>query len=155
MTAKPFVIDDYVRWSEVDAAGIIFYGSYVRFFELAETELFRSVGLPYSIVFDKYDLYLPRVQVHTDFHYPARLDDHLRVAAYFGRIGTKSITLNIDVIHLDQQCLAADGHLVLVATDRKAIKSKPLPPDLVAKLKPYTLSKREARAYLGVAGVSE
>ena len=155
MTAKPFVIDDYVRWSEVDAAGIIFYGSYVRFFELAETELFRSVGLPYSIVFDKYDLYLPRVQVHSDFHYPARLDDHLRVAAYFGRIGTKSITLNIDVIHLGQQCLAADAHLVLVATDRKAIKSKPLPPDLVAKLKPYTLSKREARAYLGLAGVSE
>lgn len=150
--AKPFVIDEYVRWSEVDAAGIIFYGSYVRFFELAETELFRSVGLPYSIVFDKYDLYLPRVQVHSEFHYPARLDDQLRVAAYFGRIGTKSITLNIDVIHLGQQRLAAEGHLVLVATDRQALKSKPLPTDLVATLKPYTLSKREAREYLRVPG---
>jgi YbgC/YbaW family acyl-CoA thioester hydrolase len=152
MTAKPFVIDEYVRWSEVDAAGIIFYGSYVRFFELAETELFRSVGLPYSIVFDKYDLYLPRVQVHSEFHYPARLDDHLRVAAYFGRIGTKSITLNVDVIHLGRHCLAADGHLVLVATDRKALKSKPLPPELVATLAPYTMSKRAARAYLQVSG---
>jgi hypothetical protein len=41
MSPSPFVIEEYVRWSDVDFAGIIFYGSYVRFFELAETE--RSV----------------------------------------------------------------------------------------------------------------
>ena len=45
MTRKLFTIDEYVRWSDVDPAGIIFYGAYVRFFEIAETELFRSAGL--------------------------------------------------------------------------------------------------------------
>ncbi|NNF26255.1 MAG: 4-hydroxybenzoyl-CoA thioesterase, partial [Gemmatimonadetes bacterium] len=29
----PFIIDEYVRWADVDHAGIIFYGAYVRFFE--------------------------------------------------------------------------------------------------------------------------
>src|SRR5216683_47329 len=33
---QPFVIEEYVRWSDVDFAGIIFYGSYVRLFEIAE-----------------------------------------------------------------------------------------------------------------------
>ena len=42
MSHKPFTIDEYVRWSDVDQAGIIFYGAYVRFFEIAETELFRA-----------------------------------------------------------------------------------------------------------------
>ncbi|HXE56814.1 MAG TPA: thioesterase family protein, partial [Gemmatimonadales bacterium] len=151
MSKKPFIIDEYVRWSDVDMAGIIFYGSYVRFFELAETELFRAAGLPYSILFDTFDIYLPRVAVHTEFHHPARLDDHLRVAAYFGRIGTKSITLNFDFLDISAGKLAAHGHLVLVCTDRKSLQSRPLPEGLVEKLRPFAMSVEEARAYLGVA----
>ena len=50
---KKFTIEERVRWGDVDAAGIIFYGSYIRFFEIAETELFRAVGLPYGVVFDE------------------------------------------------------------------------------------------------------
>src|SRR2546425_3650192 len=44
MPPTPYIIEEYVRWSDVDFAGIIFYGSYVRFFEIAETELFRACG---------------------------------------------------------------------------------------------------------------
>ena len=32
-----FTIEERVRWGDVDAASIIFYGSYIRFFEIAET----------------------------------------------------------------------------------------------------------------------
>jgi acyl-CoA thioester hydrolase len=115
---SPFVVEEYVRWSDVDAAGIIFYGSYVRLFELAEMELFRAAGLPFSSVFETYDIYLPRVQVHTEFHYPVRLDDRLKVAAYVSRIGTKSITMSFDVVHVATGKLGAHGHLVLVCTTR-------------------------------------
>ena len=47
---RPFVIEEYVRWSDVDFAGIIFYGSYVRLFEIAETEMFRHCGLPAGLI---------------------------------------------------------------------------------------------------------
>lgn len=151
MEPRPFIIEEYVRWSDVDMAGIIFYGSYVRFFELAETELFRAAGLPYSTLFQSFDIFLPRVQVHTEFHYPPRLDDHLKVAAYFGRIGHKSLTMNFDVIHLATSRLSAHGHLVLVCTDRTALKSRVLPPELVDKLRPFALSVEAARAQLGLS----
>ena len=150
MTALPFLIEERVRWSDVDAAGIIFYGAYVRFFELAETELFRSVGLSYGLMFDQYDMYLPRVQVHTDFHYPARLDDTLEVAAFVERVGQRSITMHFDVIHQGLRRLTADGHLVLVATDRERIASRPLPEDFVQRLVPHTLSVAEARGFIGL-----
>ena len=94
MNRGPFTVDEYVRWSDVDKAGIIFYGAYVRFFEIAETELFRSAGVPYSEVFDRFNIWLPRVNLTCDFSYPARLDDRLRVAAYFTRFGTSSIGIN-------------------------------------------------------------
>ena len=145
-----FTIDERVRWSAVDKAGIIFYGAYVRFFELAEMELFRSAGVPYGDVFDRWDMWLPRVHLESDFHYPSRLDDKLRVAAYFTRFGTSSLQINFDVLHLDARQLAVTGHEILVCTTRDTLESKPLPPDLVALLEPYCLTVDEARAELGV-----
>lgn len=150
MTPTPFVIDEYVRWSDVDFAGIIFYGAYVRFFEIAETEMFRHCGLAYAQVFDRYDVFLPRKAVHAEFHWPARLDDRLRVAAYIGRVGTKSMTLNFDVLPNDRPELAAEGWQVLVCVDRKSLRPKALPAGLLTALQPHTLTTPAARAALGV-----
>jgi acyl-CoA thioester hydrolase len=151
--ASPFIIEEYVRWSDVDFAGIIFYGSYVRFFEIAETELFRHCGLAYADMFDRYDIFLPRKVVHSEFYWPARLDDRLRVASYVGRIGTKSMTLNFDVLRDDAPApaLGAAGWMVLVCVDRKRLNPRPLPAGLVQALVPHTLSLEAARAVLGVA----
>ncbi len=150
MSPEPFVVDEYVRWSDVDKAGIIFYGAYVRFFEIAETELFRTAGLPYGEVFERFDIWLPRVHLECDFRYPPRLDDHLRVAAYFTRFGTSSITINFDVLHIEAHKLAAVGHEVLVCTSRTSLAAKPLPDELRALLEPYTLSKDAARRCMAI-----
>jgi acyl-CoA thioester hydrolase len=148
MTAKPFIIDEYVRWSDVDNAGIIFYGAYVRFFEIAETELFRAAGVPHGEVFDRFDMWLPRVHLECDFMYPARLDDQLRVAAYISRYGNSSIQMNFDVLHLQSQEIAAAGHEVLVVTDRSTMKSRAVPDELKASLEPFCSSAEEARSDL-------
>lgn len=128
-----FVIDEYVRWSDVDAAGIVCYGAFVRFVEAAETELFRAAGMPYSKIYDTYECWLPRVHFSGDFRTPARLDEKLRVAAFVKTLGTTSITLGIAV---DNQAGArvADFTLVLVCTDRTTLAKKPLPPELRAAL---------------------
>jgi len=146
----PFVIEEYVRWSDVDFAGIIFYGSYVRLFEIAETEMFRHCGLAYARMFDEYDVFLPRKAVHSEFYWPARLDDRLRIAAYVGKVGTKSLTLHFDVLRADTPELAAAGWMVLVCVDRKKLKPIPLPAGLIRALAPHTLSPDTARTSLGV-----
>ena len=148
MESGPFTIDEHVRWSDVDYAGIIFYGAYVRFFEIAETELFRAAGLPYSEVFDRFDMWLPRVHLACDFKYPARLDDRLRVAAYFTRFGNTSVHIRFDVLHLGAKALAATGSEVLVCTDRSTLRPRPLPADLRRVLERYSLEEADARAQL-------
>lgn len=147
----PFVIEEYVRWSDVDFAGIIFYGSYVRLFEIAETEMFRHCGLAYNRMFDDYDIFLPRKAVHSEFFWPARLDDRLRIAAYVGKVGTKSLTLHFDVLRADTAALGAAGWMVLVCVDRQRLKPRPLPAGLIQALAPHTLSPESARSALGVA----
>lgn len=149
---QPFVVDEYVRWSDVDRAGIIFYGSYVRFFEIAETEMFRELGIPYGEVFDSFGVWFPRVHLESDFMYPARLDDRLRVAAYFTSFGRSSFTIAFDVWHVGAERLAAAGHEVLVCTDQASLRPIPLPGELSDLLKGYLLTVDQARAFLASSG---
>jgi acyl-CoA thioester hydrolase len=133
-----FRIEDRVRWGDVDAARIIFYGAYIRFFEIAETEMFRAVGLPYGEVFDELDVWLPRAHLECDFRQAAQLDDLLEVSIYVGRIGTKSLRLNFEVRRKGVEEIVAEAHFVLVAVRRGTFESVPVPEELKHRLAPYT-----------------
>ena len=140
---QKFTIEERVRWGDVDAAGIIFYGSYIRFFEIAETELFRAAGLPYGVVFDELNIWLPRVHLECDFHRAAQLDDLLEVSVWVGKIGTTSLRLNFEVRRKDrdgkiEEKLIATAHFVLVATRRDNLRPVPVPEELRRALEPYT-----------------
>ncbi|MGH9880435.1 MAG: acyl-CoA thioesterase [Pyrinomonadaceae bacterium] len=147
MTTEPehskFTIEERVRWGDVDAARIIFYGAYIRFFEFAETELFRAVGLPYSVIFDELDIWLPRVHLECDFHRAAQLDDLLEVSVYVGRIGNKSMRLNFEVRRKGESPLIADAHFVLAAVKRDNFETVPVPETLRTRLAPYTKTTDE------------
>jgi len=150
---QPFSVDEYVRWSDVDFAGIIFYGAYVRFFEIAETELFRHAGIPYGEVFDRFDCWLPRAHLSCDFSYPARLDDQLRVAVYISHFGRSSMRIHFDVIHRGAGVLAASGQEVLVCTDRESLRPRAIPLEFRDQLEPYHMTLEEARQALDIQEV--
>ena len=139
-----FRIEERVRWGDVDAARIIFYGAYIRFFEIAETELFRAVGLPYGRAFDELDVWLPRAHLECDFRRAAQLDDLLEVAVYVGHVGTKSLRLNFEVRRKGAEQLVAEAHFVLVAVRRDTFDSVPVPEELKRRLAPYTKPERAA-----------
>ena len=146
----PFLIEEYVRWSDVDYAGIIFYGAYVRFFEIAETELFRACGLAFGDAFDRHGIFLPRRAIHAEFFVPAKLDDRLSVATYIAKVGTRSMTINFDVLWGTPRFLGATGWQVVVCVDKKSLKPRPMPEAILKALAPHTLSPEAARAALGV-----
>ena len=133
-----FRVSEFVRWGDVDLAGIICYGAYVRFFEIAETELFRAVGFPFSQLFEQFDFWLPRAQLHFEFRKPALLDEHLDVEAWVSKVGTSSLRLQFEVRkRTPERELTAEGYAVLVAVARRDLRPIPLPPELIAALAPY------------------
>jgi acyl-CoA thioester hydrolase len=133
-----FTIEERVRWGDVDAASIIFYGAYIRFFEIAETELFRAVGLPYGVMFDELDIWLPRVHLECDFHQAAQLDDLLEVAVYVGHFGNKSMRLNFEVRRKGLEPVIAEAHFVLAAVKRDSFETLRLPEVLRERLAPFS-----------------
>ena len=133
-----FSVKEYVRWEDIDAAGIINYQAYLRFFGLAEVELFRSCGLSYRTLFDDLNIWLPRVHVECDFFHPVVLDELLIVDAYFGKIGTSSIHLNFEVRRQNQpDTVVATGQYILVCVKRGEFTPSPVPQAVRDKLAPY------------------
>jgi YbgC/YbaW family acyl-CoA thioester hydrolase len=136
-TFRKFTIEERVRWGDVDAAGIIFYGSYIRFFEYAETELFRTAGLPYGVMFDELDIWLPRVHLENDFYKASKLDDLLEVAAFIGMVGRKSLRVDFEVRRKGEPDLIATAHFVMVTVKRSTFESIPVPLELLTRLAPF------------------
>ena len=142
----PFIISEYVRWGDIDLAGIIFYAAYIRFYEIAETELFRAMGLPFGKVFERLGIWLPRKMMHTEFYAPALLDQELKVLTYFGKTGEHSIVIHFDVMDATKKTLHASAYQVLVCVDKETFKKRKLPAEIADAARAYTMTPEEARA---------
>jgi YbgC/YbaW family acyl-CoA thioester hydrolase len=146
MTTKtPFVTTDYVRWEDIDLAGIARYSAYTRFLDIAETDLYRSLGTPLSRLHAQYKVWLPRKVMHIEYYAPARLDDPVVMAAYFSNIGRTSVTLNVDLFRDDRKTMIAAAHLVLVCVDI-ALAKVALPAEFRTLVERHVISSEEARA---------
>jgi len=137
-TSKPrrHEVQDRVRWSDVDASGIILWSAYTRLVESAETELFRAAGFPYATLWDQLEVWLPRVQFHIDYRSPARLDDLLDTSIWVGRIGRSSIRFEFAMNKVQAETVA-EGYLVIVAISRKDGRPVEVPDLLAEALAPY------------------
>jgi YbgC/YbaW family acyl-CoA thioester hydrolase len=134
--ARRHCLQERVRWSDVDASGIILWSAYTRLVEIAETELFRAAGFPYGTLWDQLDIWLPRVQFHLDYRNPARLDDLLEIGIGVSRIGRSSIRFEFTVSKAAAE-VVAEGYLVIVAIGRADGRSVAVPKALAEALAPY------------------
>jgi acyl-CoA thioester hydrolase len=136
-SVEPFVVRDYVRWSDVDHLQVMRFDAYVRFFELGETELFRAAGLPYRDFVNRADAAFPRKVLYQEYLSPSRIDDLLAVKTVVSKLGRCSFTLSYEVTG-DDGLLRAQGYLVVVCVDRRSFTKRPIPDDVREKLAPWT-----------------
>jgi acyl-CoA thioester hydrolase len=124
-----------IRWDETDMAGVVFYGNYFRFFELAEDELLRARGTTRPEIVDRLDLWLPRVEAHAEFLRPARFGDEVEIRAEVAEVRTKSFRLQFEIVHPSHDnAPLVRGHVVIVPVSRKTFRSTGVPPALRALL---------------------
>lgn len=141
-TGPVLAVRDRVRWSDCDPFGIIYYGAYIRLFQVAEEELFRACGLPFEVLRRQKGVWIPRKAVHAEFHSPAELDEEVIVESWFSRIGTTSITMQFEVYRASDRAHRATGSLTVVSVDKTRMATTPLPDDVKRMLARYL---RDAR----------
>ena len=121
-----------VRFAETDAMQVAYYAEYFVWFEVARTELFRSVGLPYSEV-QKRGLHTPVVRAAADYKASARYDDEVVVKARASKVGRSSVRLDYEVTKLPGKELLCTGHTVHVFIGSDG-KPRTIPDEIRKKL---------------------
>jgi acyl-CoA thioester hydrolase len=117
----PFKYSAYVRvgFSDTDAQGVVYYGRYMPYFDLARTEFHRHLG---RVHLGGIDFAMRAVTV--EYLAGARFDDLLEVFVRVERMGTTSITYDHAVYRVEDDALmaTATGTLVCIALpERKAV----------------------------------
>src|SRR4051812_30979838 len=85
-----------VGFSDTDAQGVVYYGRYMPYFDLARTEFHRHLG---RVTLDNVDFAMRAVSV--DYVAGARFDDLLEIFVRVERIGTTSITYDHAAYRID------------------------------------------------------
>ena len=67
-----------VRYAETDQMGYMYYGNYAAFYEVARTEMLRSLGMTYSSM-EKDGIMLPVAELKTKYLKPALYDENIRI----------------------------------------------------------------------------
>ena len=96
-----------VAFADTDAMGVAWHGNYLRWFEMARTEMLRHTELPYAAMVDR-GLHLPVIEAVVRYRRPARYDDELVVLAAAARTG--GVRLRIDYRIECEGELIAEGH---------------------------------------------
>ncbi|MDB5036440.1 MAG: thioesterase [Chlorobi bacterium] len=148
----PFTIRERVRWSDCDPAQIIYYGAYIRFFEIAETEMYRTLGLPYATAFQSLGCFPIRGTYHCEYRFPARLDDLMEIAIWVSYWGERSLTISFRFNRVDGGELLAEGYCKLVTVGLADKRPVPIPDRLREGLRAYTVIDAPASADVGERG---
>jgi len=132
--------NERIRWSDLDAAGIMYFGQYVRLFEIGETEFFRALGFPYTNTqFEDLGVWMLRVNFSCDFHSPSYIDDVLTISCWADSIGGASIKLRFAVER--ESVILGDGSCTIVSVDRITKKAVKIPDVLRSALESMQLEK--------------
>ena len=109
----PFRYAAYTRvgFSDTDAQGVVYYGRYLPYFDLARTEYHRHLG-----AIDIRGEFAMRASI-VEYHAPARFDDLLEVFVRVERVGTTSVTYDHAAYRFDED----GGSDVLMATAKQTL----------------------------------
>jgi acyl-CoA thioester hydrolase len=123
-----------VGFSDTDAQGIVYYGRYNPYFDLARVEYHRMLGL-----LDRDRTGGDFVMRANDVEYfaPARFDDELEIYARVSRIGRTSITFEFAAYKIPDDTLMVTAHQTLVYIDLAERTAHAVPQNYRAAIEAY------------------
>ena len=126
---EPFRFQTRIRFIDTDASGRIHYTSMFRYFESAEIELLRTVGITYQL---RHSYAFPRVHVECDFLSAIAHDDLIEIETSLIKLGRSSAHFQFRTFK--EAALAATGSVVIACVDRATQRAIAIPEDVRAKL---------------------
>jgi acyl-CoA thioester hydrolase len=125
--AEAFRVPIRVYWEDTDAAGIVFYANYLKYFERARTEWLRGLGFGQEALRRDGVAF---VVSETSLRYlrPARLDDMIDVSVDVLHLGQASLELAQQALRADE--LLAEGTIRIGCVELGTFRPCRIPNDI-------------------------
>ncbi len=121
-----------VRYNETDQMGIVHHSNYIFYYEVARTELMRSLGTSYREMEERGALLVVR-DVRSRFVAPAYYDEVLNVRVSIRQTPTVKVTFDFEIFNERGEHIHT-GEVVLACVDRTTRRPKRTPEWFVALL---------------------
>ena len=121
-----------VRYSEIDAQGIVFYAHYLTYFDTAIYEYIRWSGFDNKKMVEESQLDFHVVKSTIEYLGPSHFDDDLEIGVAPGHIGNSSVIWQVGLFRKDEPDCLTKGEIVWVCAKLGAHRSHPLPESFLA-----------------------
>ena len=128
-----------VRFEEVDAAGIVFFGAFSTYAHEAMEHFFDQLEGGYAGLINARKIGFPAVKLEVEFTAPLRYGDTMVIATTVAHLGNRSATFLYQVRRGDGAPCAVIRHTVVVS-DLTAMRSTEMPGDVRAALARHVMS---------------
>jgi acyl-CoA thioester hydrolase len=129
-----FTADMPVRWVDTDALRVVHFSNYLRYVEVAEEELYRSLGFTFKELNEKHKVAVPRVEAFCRYKAPARYGDVVTVRLQLGERAEKIVRYDFEIHRKSDGEVLCSGYLKVIGLDLVTWKATALPPDLMRKV---------------------
>ena len=122
----PFKFSAFTRvgFSDTDAQGIVYYGRYLPYFDLARVEYLRHLGL---LRLETGDHEFVMRASGVEYFAPARFDDVIEIFVRLARIGRTSATFECAAHRVEDDLLMVTAQQTLVLVDLEQRRAAPIP----------------------------
>jgi len=131
---KPFTFRIRVYWEDTDAAGIVFYANYLKFFERARSEWLRSLGFEQEGLRAGEGIAFVVAETSVRYRRPARLDDVIDVTVEVRHRGQASLEVAQRALRGSE--LLAEGTIRIGCIELGTFRPRRFPNDILLALAP-------------------
>jgi acyl-CoA thioester hydrolase len=118
-----FSVRTRVAFSDTDAQGVVYYGRYNPYFDLARAEWLRSLGLLHRATGEQE--FVMRAN-DVEYFAPARFDDEIEIHVR-AHVGRTSMTFDFAAFEVSDRTLLVTAHQTLVLIDHATRRPIPIP----------------------------
>jgi acyl-CoA thioester hydrolase len=130
--SQPFRHATRVYWEDTDAGGIVYYATYLKFFERARTEWLRHLGVEQQLMRERLGAMFIVSRTTVRYLRPARLDDTLDVTVTVRDAARASLCLEQQALRGTE--LLAEGEIRIACVDAPSLRLRRIPEEVLQRI---------------------
>lgn len=97
-------IEIRVRYGETDKMGVVYYGNYSLYLEVARTELMRKIGLSYKSLED-IGIQLPVIHLESNYIKPSYYDEIITIKTTLNEVKGSRLTFDYELFNSNNEII--------------------------------------------------